>query len=1168
MADYQAGTVTYKFDIDDRDFDRKFDKNRDKVKSLGKDAEQSSKRANTAIGNIAKDSLREVNKGFNVTSRVVDKFGNSTVREFSRVEGAAKRITISQEDIASSSRFMRKQMTSNIGAVIASLENLDKKSRRSKSEMSAFRKEISEAAGAIRSLQVAFSGFTGAALIGAMTVAAGVLVELAGAAVAASGALLTVPAGLFVAAGAFAATKVGLIGVSDAFKAMASGDAEKFAEALQNLSPAAQAFVREMATLKDAFDPVRRAVQEALFQNLGDEVKRLTGGILPPLQDGLTKVAKSMNGLAREAADTISEPFFQGFMERSLAGSARAVDTLHGAITPLAEVLDRVVTAGMPFVQQFVQFITKGLQAAAAFLKTESGMATLEGRIKTGIGVLNQFGSLIGSLVTALFTLFKASESSGQTLIQTLTGIVNQFNAWASSAEGQKSLINIFTLMNQVMHQTLLVIGALAAVFVNVVDYIAQLPKPVQDATASMLALGIVMTPVIMFLARFATSLVALGPVLKFVGAKVGALGMLLIKLGAFIGRVAIQFGVLVARAVLASSRVVASWAVATGRMIAGWTRVLAMAVASATRSALAWIAEASRVSAAWVKHMAIVVATFATTVAKSTASAVVTAAVWVAQAIRVAAQWTASMATVVARQFWAGLQSQSPALAAGIVWVINAIKVAAQWTASMAVVVAQWIAAAAKSTVNAVISGAQWIAQAALTATSWVVSMATIVGAWVGAAAKSAANAIVAGATWLAQPLLIAASWIKSMAVVAATTLVAARKSTSRGIAAAATWLAQPFLIAGAWIANMATVLATQTATAVRSAAIALLASGPWIAQAAAVSLAWMLNFIKMIPFSLGAAVGIAANALIASAAWIAGAVATTAAWVIANAAILGIWGLIIAAVVGAVALVVSNWSSISAFFSNLWQGVLSVIGTVFEWVKQNWPLLLAILTGPIGIAALLIAKNIDAIKAWFANAFESVKRTWNGIVGFFTGLGSNLVQAGRDMIDGLVRGITGSKDAVVNKVKEIATGALDAVKKFFGIHSPSRVMAQMGGFMMKGLAQGISRNAGEAVRAAQSASAAAMAGFSGQPTINPSLRTGAATALQAKSADVVGGSSSTSAQPTAANRTEVHVNISGIMTGSQAGKRAVAKDLVEAINQEMRAKRLPELGNGAIPA
>jgi hypothetical protein len=47
--------------------------------------------------------------------------------------------------------------------------------------------------------------------------------------------------------------------------------------------------------------------------------------------------------------------------------------------------------------------------------------------------------------------------------------------------------------------------------------------------------------------------------------------------------------------------------------------------------------------------------------------------------------------------------------------------------------------------------------------------------------------------------------------------------------------------------------------------------------------------------------------------------------------------------------------------------------VGT-FNWVKSNWPLLLAIMTGPIGAAVLIISKNFDTI----TRAFKAV---WNKI-------------------------------------------------------------------------------------------------------------------------------------------------------------------------------------------
>jgi phage-related protein len=77
-------------------------------------------------------------------------------------------------------------------------------------------------------------------------------------------------------------------------------------------------------------------------------------------------------------------------------------------------------------------------------------------------------------------------------------------------------------------------------------------------------------------------------------------------------------------------------------------------------------------------------------------------------------------------------------------------------------------------------------------------------------------------------------------------------------------------------------------------------------------------------------------------------------------------------------------------------------------------------------------------------------------------TGFVGRFLDAGRDIVNGIVKGVTNGKDAVVNKIKDICSGALDAVKSFFGIKSPSKVMAKMFGYVMQGAKLGITQNAG----------------------------------------------------------------------------------------------------------
>lgn len=85
----------------------------------------------------------------------------------------------------------------------------------------------------------------------------------------------------------------------------------------------------------------------------------------------------------------------------------------------------------------------------------------------------------------------------------------------------------------------------------------------------------------------------------------------------------------------------------------------------------------------------------------------------------------------------------------------------------------------------------------------------------------------------------------------------------------------------------------------------------------------------------------------------------------------------------------------------------VKNVAMGAFEWVKDNWPLLLAIITGPIGLAVLAVVKNWDTIKATAGAAVDAV-------VGFFTGIPDRL----GDMISKMAQFGTDLGRALVNSL------------------------------------------------------------------------------------------------------------------------------------------------------
>ncbi|WP_041939178.1 MULTISPECIES: phage tail tape measure protein [Frankia] len=113
------------------------------------------------------------------------------------------------------------------------------------------------------------------------------------------------------------------------------------------------------------------------------------------------------------------------------------------------------------------------------------------------------------------------------------------------------------------------------------------------------------------------------------------------------------------------------------------------------------------------------------------------------------------------------------------------------------------------------------------------------------------------------------------------------------------------------------------------------------------------------------------------------------------------------------------------------------------------------------LGIAAIFIdiftgrwGKLWGDVKSLVSTAFHDVTR-------FFSDFGSGaltlLYTAGKDIIDGMINGLKDAGKTVWTTIKDIGTSIIDGVKHFFGIKSPSTVMADIGGHIVGGLIKGI---------------------------------------------------------------------------------------------------------------
>jgi tape measure domain-containing protein len=330
----------------------------------------------------------------------------------------------------------------------------------------------------------------------------------------------------------------------------------------------------------------------------------------------------------------------------------------------------------------------------------------------------------------------------------------------------------------------------------------------------------------------------------------------------------------------------------------------------------------------------------------------------------------------------------------------------------------------------------------------------------------------------------------------------------------------------------------------------------GTWIESglsATSEAITAFITYLKENEFALwtfaGAAVGLGVALLVALAPAIWGVVSAIGAAVLAAAPFI----LAGAAIAGIAYLIYTNWSKIEPIvrpiinaFVQLYHELMNALAPAIDFVKRNWDNIVivlkvvggillafvAILVGTVLVALYVSIKVfvlvINVIKELY-NYIKNLINNWvtgwrvlgaiaSGFVNTIRNIISNIVNtirsfisgfvnAGSEMVSGLLRGISNGAGAVINKVKEIVKNSLDAVKNFFGIKSPSKVMALQGNYIMQGLGVGIDKGAKAVVNSATDAITMIGNQLSAQQQIDMMVSAGSRGTMTAAGAGALGG-------------------------------------------------------------
>lgn len=189
---------------------------------------------------------------------------------------------------------------------------------------------------------------------------------------------------------------------------------------------------------------------------------------------------------------------------------------------------------------------------------------------------------------------------------------------------------------------------------------------------------------------------------------------------------------------------------------------------------------------------------------------------------------------------------------------------------------------------------------------------------------------------------------------------------------------------------------------------------------------------------------------------------------------------------VTGLIAALPQMLSTAATLITGLARGLVSAIPALIAALPS---IIVSIVRGLVTGLPQIVSAGLQLLTALPMGFFQALPAILGAIPQIITSVKNiftqtDWVSVGKNIIDGIANGIKNFASNLWNSIKDVAGGALDAVKGFLGIHSPSRVFRdQVGRWIPEGMAAGIERNRSVVADSSTAMAAAALRPMMGVP-------------------------------------------------------------------------------------
>lgn len=165
------------------------------------------------------------------------------------------------------------------------------------------------------------------------------------------------------------------------------------------------------------------------------------------------------------------------------------------------------------------------------------------------------------------------------------------------------------------------------------------------------------------------------------------------------------------------------------------------------------------------------------------------------------------------------------------------------------------------------------------------------------------------------------------------------------------------------------------------------------------------------------------------------------------------------------------SLWSALSSRLISLWGNITSALAAAGGQIKAIWSSVTAFVATVPGRMSGFFAGIGERIGGFFSGVGNAIGSRFDSAVAYVRGIpgkiraafgnaGSLLTGVGSDLVAGLINGISSRIGGVIEECRSLASSAVDTVKSFLKIGSPSRVFRdEVGQWIPAGIAVGVDK-------------------------------------------------------------------------------------------------------------